>query len=101
MREYGLLCLEKFGLVNRLLERGCRWRVGLRENIWVLDDYWLFDKNGISFANPPYISNDVSVADLRLANGEWNKDFLEMLLEPNGVLRILSLPMGHWKMMMN
>ena len=38
--------------------------------------------------------NDVYVVDLRLANGEWNKDFLEMLFEPNDVLRILSFHVG-------
>ena len=54
---------------KELLERGCRWRVGLGENIGVLDDYWLFNKNGIGFVYPLDIPNDVSVADLRLANG--------------------------------
>ena len=79
---------------KELLKRGYCWRVGLGENIGVLDDYWLFGKNGIGFTNPLYIPNDVSAADLRLADGKWSKDFLEMLFTPNNVLRILSLPMG-------
>ena len=36
--------------------------MGSGENIGVLDIYWLFGKNGIGFANPPYIPNDVYVA---------------------------------------
>ena len=38
--------------------------------IRVLNDYWLFGKNGIGFNNLSHIPNDVYVADLRLADGK-------------------------------
>lgn len=79
---------------KELLAKGCIWRVGSGENIRIFKDNWVATKNGVSFTNPPLIPDDVSVADLRLANGEWNREFIETLFDPVDVKKFMSVPVG-------
>lgn len=79
---------------KKLLETGCRWRVGSEGKIRILEDFWLFGKNGVGFYDPPYIPNIVFVSDLRLGNGDWNKEFLDMLSNKRDEDRIIAIPVG-------
>lgn len=78
---------------KELLAKGCIWRVGSGENIRILKNNWVATKNE-SFTNPPFIPDDVSVADLRLANGEWNREFIETLFDPVDVKKFMFVPVG-------
>lgn len=54
-------------------------------------DRWITTKFEVGFLTPRYIRDDVSVADFRLANGEWNKEFTETLFDPVDVWKVFSI----------
>lgn len=48
----------------------------------------------MGFLRNPLLSNEVVVFDLRLLNGEWNKDLLDQIFSPEDVKKILEVLLG-------
>uniref|UniRef100_A0A803P9M1 CCHC-type domain-containing protein n=1 Tax=Cannabis sativa TaxID=3483 RepID=A0A803P9M1_CANSA len=77
---------------KKVIVNGYRWRVGNGENVRVLEDPWLPRPVTFKIYDKPPLSENLFVADLKLVDGSWDKDFIRAVFNMEDAELILSMP---------
>lgn len=74
--------------------RGYRCRIGDGNSVKVLEDPWILRPPSFKFFDEPHLPDNLYVVDLKLANGQWDEEFIRYNFNENGASLILHLLCG-------
>ncbi|XP_062100125.1 uncharacterized protein LOC133806004 [Humulus lupulus] len=79
---------------RKIIEAGSRWRIGLGEEVRIVEDKWLPRPLNFTFLEKPELPAGIRVIDLRKADGEWDEIFIRNIFTKEDADSILSIIPG-------
>uniref|UniRef100_A0A803NIX7 Reverse transcriptase zinc-binding domain-containing protein n=1 Tax=Cannabis sativa TaxID=3483 RepID=A0A803NIX7_CANSA len=79
---------------REIIVKGARWRVGSGEDIDIVKDRWLPRPLSFKPLINPDIPTNTKVVDLRLANGEWDVEYIRRIFCEDDANLILGIQFG-------